>query len=441
MPFDDLEEQQDQTALLPPIRRVLYPFAGTVQPNENTPSARVDVPGTMQRLSPPVKSVQRPMQIFGGPQSQVSTNRQRPDMSNMGIGHRIAAMGKQPATSIETQLPSRFGQEATFMSTPKIGHRILALGQQTDRGMLKRALPTATGRQLNVGLEQPERNQGFFANFVPSGADRLAGRGIQNPFSLPGADLRRTGSNLAFEKGGSFPGSLGFGRNLPSAQDKLGIDQSENNVSLSATDRHPLHKPVQQSKKPHKRAQQQPAPRPAAKQAVQQGSKLTFFFRKPPPDPTWTDLREYIAQEARAYGIPVQLAEAVARHESNFDIHRVTPVYDRHGHVIGYDRGVMQVNDTNSGWASGPQWWGFKVDPERVANDWKYNVHVGMAILRNAYAGATLNTIGEENIARETYARYNAPKRWRQLYTVPGGKVHQHVDQFMKSWRLYYPKK
>jgi hypothetical protein len=170
---------------------------------------------------------------------------------------------------------------------------------------------------------------------------------------------------------------------------------------------------------------------------AQQSDNPTFFFGDKQPDPSWTDIREYIAQEARSYGIPVKLAEAVAKHESNFDIHLKSPVYAG-GKIVGYDRGIMQVNDTNTGWLGGPQEWRFRVDPERVKNDWKYNVHVGMAILRNAYAGARVNTVGDEDIARETYARYNAPRKWQQLYTVPGGKVSQHVDQFMKSWHFYY---
>jgi len=158
-----------------------------------------------------------------------------------------------------------------------------------------------------------------------------------------------------------------------------------------------------------------------------------------PPDPPWTEIREYIAQEARAYGIPVKLAEAVVRHETNFNIHSDVEVRGRKGRK-SHDYGIMAVNSSNKNPLTGPNGWGFQIDREHVKNDWKYNVHVGMAILKKAYAAAAFNNVGEENIARETYARYNA-HNWRQLYTVPKGHIAQHVDQFMKSWHKYYDEK
>ena len=184
----------------------------------------------------------------------------------------------------------------------------------------------------------------------------------------------------------------------------------------------------------------------AAKRAPQQqtaGSSAglvhhpEFYTGTIPPDPSWPEKANYIAQEARAYGVPVKLALAVAKHESYFDIHRHTPVYNSRHQITGYDVGIMQINDTNTGWIGGPEGFRFKVDPKRVETDWKYNVHVGMAILRNAYAGVRINVVGEDNAAREAYARYNSRDHWRQLYLYPNGKISQHVNLFMKSWHSY----
>ena len=148
------------------------------------------------------------------------------------------------------------------------------------------------------------------------------------------------------------------------------------------------------------------------------------------------EIREYIAQEARAYGIPVKLAEAVVRHETNFNTHSQVVVP---GH--GNDWGIMGVNSSNQNPLTGPDGWSFQIDTDRVKNDWKYNVHVGMAILKKAYAAAAFNNVGEENIARETYARYNSHNKWRQLYSVPKGQIAQHVNQFMRTWHKYYDEK
>jgi hypothetical protein len=326
------------------------------------------------------------------------------------------------------------------MSKQKIGHRILAIGQKDEAPMFSPA--SSAGFQPNVSFGRSGGNQGLFANFVPPGADRSVGREVQNPFFRPGAGLNHgVSSNLPLEKIGSYPGRDGFGRNATLEQSKLAVTGTESKANVAVPSRQSRHKPLQSPRRPA-RIKNQQVLSPTVEKRLPKGANSTFFFGTTRPDPTWSELREYIAEEARAYGIPVELAEAVARHESNFDVHlrkKVRMIV--HGRPQDtYDVGVMQVNSTNDGWITGPDGWRFKVDPQRTASDWKYNIHVGMAILRGAYAGARVNRLGEESIVRETYARYNAHDKWPQLYTVPKGKISQHLDQFMKSWRLYRPK-
>jgi hypothetical protein len=136
-------------------------------------------------------------------------------------------------------------------------------------------------------------------------------------------------------------------------------------------------------------------------------------------------------------GVDPDLAVSVVHHETGgtFDIHQVKQVPG-----YGYDYGVMQVNSTNKNKLTDPSsGFGFQIDTTRVQTDWKYNVYVGMALLSVAFKQASFNLPGgsKESVARETYAHYNAPKKWRELYTQPGKTVYRHVELFMKSWSLY----
>jgi hypothetical protein len=97
----------------------------------------------------------------------------------------------------------------------------------------------------------------------------------------------------------------------------------------------------------------------------------------------------------------------------------------------------MQVNKSNfGGTLTDGHGITFKVDGNRVKSDWKYNVHVGMAILRNAYV--TSRFFAPHDVVRATYAIYNAPGHWQE-YTFQHGTVHDHVQQFMKSYNSLAP--
>jgi soluble lytic murein transglycosylase-like protein len=149
------------------------------------------------------------------------------------------------------------------------------------------------------------------------------------------------------------------------------------------------------------------------------------------PDRVLDPVRTEIVNQAKAYGVPLRLAAAVAKHESNF---KVDLVNEKTG-----DYGVMQVNDRSwfGNQVADKQGFVFTVDGDRVKTDWKYNVRVGMAILRDAYQKARL--AAPNDVVRATHALYNAsPQRWRE-YTIPGRQVHKHVQQFMRSYNSLAP--
>lgn len=71
------------------------------------------------------------------------------------------------------------------------------------------------------------------------------------------------------------------------------------------------------------------------------------------------------------------------------------------------------------------------VDIGRAAHDWRYNVQIGMSMLRTSYQFAQHNR--PNDVARATYARYNAPGHWNQ-YTYHRGHVAAHV----RDWYVHY---
>ena len=148
------------------------------------------------------------------------------------------------------------------------------------------------------------------------------------------------------------------------------------------------------------------------------------------PDRVLDPVRAEIVNQAKAYGVPVRLAAAVAKHESGFNVDLVN---EKTG-----DYGVMQVNKSWRGTRlRDKDSFAFRVDMDKVKTDWKYNVRVGMAVLRDAYQKAQMTV--PNDVVRATYAMYNAsPQRWRE-YTLPGRAVYEHVQQFMQSYNSLAP--
>ncbi|HTD21845.1 MAG TPA: transglycosylase SLT domain-containing protein [Terriglobales bacterium] len=174
------------------------------------------------------------------------------------------------------------------------------------------------------------------------------------------------------------------------------------------------------------------------------------------------DVEAQIAAEAKKYGIPLDIALAVADQESSFNINMVNP--------LSYDYGLMQVNWTyfptaeklqakqkkiaemrKSGKAEhqireqmlkeeplkDENGVGIEIDQKRVLSDWKYNLHIGMAILRDNYRFAKKHAKPPtpENIVRLTYARYNSAS-WKQYEEIQS-EIYRNVYWFVEKYNKY----
>lgn len=91
-------------------------------------------------------------------------------------------------------------------------------------------------------------------------------------------------------------------------------------------------------------------------------------------NPSSAELEGYIAAAAAKRGIPLEVAKATAKTESDY------LQFDALGNTVtnGADWGIMQINQD-----AHPQ-----LNWDRVKNDWKYNVDSGMDILQGAYNAA-----------------------------------------------------
>ncbi len=143
--------------------------------------------------------------------------------------------------------------------------------------------------------------------------------------------------------------------------------------------------------------------------------------------PTEAQIEEYVKEQAKAYGVPTAIALATVKKESSFDVNapgkagevglmQITPVY------FGKERKDAQGNK-------------FTVDEKRLGSDWQYNVRVGMSILKQAYRFALRNA--PDDVARATYARYNAWGNWKLYQTNPRSDVYKHVVGFYKYYLEY----
>jgi hypothetical protein len=79
----------------------------------------------------------------------------------------------------------------------------------------------------------------------------------------------------------------------------------------------------------------------------------------------------------------------------------------------------------------------FKLDFAKAADpkQWQYNVTVGLALLKKDYQFAVAHA--PNDVARATYAHYNAPGHWSQYQTVPRGIVARHVALWMTHYREF----
>lgn len=430
MPFDDPQEQEDETLMQPYRLRPMYPDSGQTELADDDQTS--DLPTWLslssQQFPPSDGQFQR---RFGDPLQAIP---------KPSIGQRILASGQQ-------RTPFDADVNGTTVAANGTGQNVIAGAKQSMDSWQAPRLRLRGASPAGADFGRAQGQPGLFSTFVPASADTaldlpresseqsrfgsspyaISGRPDEPALSFPGTQRPKT-STATSPKGARGAAATKGGNAL---RDASGHGQQKEGAKQQG--KPPQTEQLPDLQLPSLLQTDQGPPKPALFSSASEAAKH-------PPDPSWTEIREYIAQEAKAYGIPVKLAEAVVRHETNFNIHSDVEVRNKKGGK-SHDYGIMAVNSSNTDRLTGPEGWGFQIDTKRVQNDWKYNVHVGMAILKKAYAAAAFNNVGEENIARETYARYNAHKLWRQLYTVPKGHIAQHVDQFMKSWHKYYDDK
>jgi hypothetical protein len=134
-------------------------------------------------------------------------------------------------------------------------------------------------------------------------------------------------------------------------------------------------------------------------------------------NPPKQEIVNYITEQCKQIGIPLQLGLATAKTESDMNqfIKDGTPL--KNSNPDSSDWGIMQVNDKA---------WGDVYDFNRIKSDWKYNVRAGLQILKASYDAAIKDNEAYkgtnnffENLSRAAYSGYNAgiQNLWR--YRTP----------------------
>lgn len=114
-------------------------------------------------------------------------------------------------------------------------------------------------------------------------------------------------------------------------------------------------------------------------------------------NPSRAEAISYITEQAKANGLPPELALATAMTESNMRQFKKdgSPVINVNKGG-SRDIGMFQINERQ---------WGKKYDTERLAEDWKYNARAGVEILKGAYEYAVRQK--EPDPIRAAYSVYN----------------------------------
>jgi RHS repeat-associated protein len=145
--------------------------------------------------------------------------------------------------------------------------------------------------------------------------------------------------------------------------------------------------------------------------------------------PSLADIQSNIRTQANAYGIPQPIALATAAQESDFTVN----ARGSSGEV-----GLFQIMPSHKNEkltdATGNS---FKLDFAKAADpeQWQYNVKAGLALLKKDYDFAVAHA--PNDVARATYAHYNAPGHWSQYQQYPKGVVAQHVRDWMVHYREF----
>jgi len=141
-------------------------------------------------------------------------------------------------------------------------------------------------------------------------------------------------------------------------------------------------------------------------------------------NPTQEEMRDYLASQAKEYGLPTDLVHAVAQTESSFHPSKIghnRAWKDKRGriHPASNDLGLMQVNEAKIGEpVKDAKGHSFKIGKD-IETDWKANARAGVAILAGQYHLAELEQgpgYSAQDRAQQAYAGYNGGEGRRDRY-------------------------
>jgi hypothetical protein len=104
-------------------------------------------------------------------------------------------------------------------------------------------------------------------------------------------------------------------------------------------------------------------------------------------NPTKPQIINFITQQCKQIGVPVQLGLATAATESDMTQFNKDGTPFRNSNPDSTDWGIMQINDKA---------WGDAYDFNRIKSDWKYNVKAGLQILKGSFDAAIKNNEGNK---------------------------------------------
>jgi hypothetical protein len=145
---------------------------------------------------------------------------------------------------------------------------------------------------------------------------------------------------------------------------------------------------------------------------------------------TTAQKQDYIRSQTKAFGLPDGMGLATAQKESSFD----QDLVGGKGEV-----GLFQIMPTFAGKTiHDDKGKGFKVDFQKAATDWQYNVKVGLSILKDNYTWAQSHVA--KDVVAATFAHYNGGRRSWKYYTNPRSPVNHHVFGYTQHRRHHAPR-
>lgn len=159
--------------------------------------------------------------------------------------------------------------------------------------------------------------------------------------------------------------------------------------------------------------------------------------------PVRGQVQEYLGELAGAYGLPVELVQAMAQTESSFDTGHTRAKRGVTRDVFAPENtgyGVMQVRDDQIGrTVPAPDGSAHKIGND-IRTNWRANARAGVALLAQQYQLATLeNPSGsEQEHAQQAYAGYSGGASYRDRYlqalSYSNQPAHPDDRSFLKNF-------